>query len=211
MNLTELIADVRDRLDEAGDGADLMWKDTEITRYLNQACRKLATELENLEATETQDVIAGQASYPLPPDFLRLARVTWNAVPLRPTDFIRLRENESQAYPTTAQTGTPEYYWMWGGDIYLYPAPAASLPGGLAIWYYRTPSPLVDGDDVPDHPERLHDALPLYALYLGYQKDGESNNSQIALRQWREEIMDERVFIGVRNRTDLGQIYDGDD
>jgi hypothetical protein len=139
--LAELITDVRARLDEATAG---FWTDAMITVWLNEANLRLATELEDIEAIDTQNTVASQAAYDLPTDLVKIHRVAVNSLPLRPITFAKLNQFEGEANPTTSQTGTPECFYVWADHLYLFPAPASSVTAGLSLWYYATPATLVN-------------------------------------------------------------------
>lgn len=204
MTLSELIEDVRSRLDEDTAG---FWTDAEITRWLNEGNKRVAYLLGNLEAIDLQSTVVAQASYDLPTDILKMARVQYNSQPLRVITFKELNTHESLGSPTTSESGTPEYCYLWADKIYLYPAPSAVVVDGLSIYYTKQPSTLTDSTDTPDHPDYLHYLLPLYAWYLGYTKDMCRQEAQTAYGMFREGIEDALEYAMQPQDMEYGQLY----
>jgi hypothetical protein len=214
VTLAELITDLRKRLDDAIEGDDdstSFWTNEELTTWLNEANLRLAQMLEDIEAIDTQDIVGEQANYDLPSDFLRMVRVTYNSLPLNPIDFMRLAQYESEGSPTTAESGTPGYWYIWNNDVYIYPVPAAALAGGLKLYYYKTPATLENDDDIPDHAPQYHHLLPLYVCHLAFEKDGKITESQNCLARFMEGVSMAEEFLFIGDRQEYGQIfYDGE-
>ncbi len=210
MTLTELIAAVRSILDEAG-SSDLFWTDAEITVWLNEASLRLAAELEDLEDTDTQNIVATTASYALSSDFLRLDQAIYNGVYLKPISRAELKQYGGMGSPTTSQPGTPEYCYIRAGYLWLFPVPSASITSGLVLWYYKKPAALSAGVEC-EHDSQLHYLLPYYAAFLGYQKDMCARESQLFKSYWDEGLMKAQTWMSIgEDRIELGQIYDPGD
>jgi hypothetical protein len=208
--LTAMIADVRARLDEETT-TDLMWSDVNITTWLNEANMRVATELESLEGTDTQNIVASTANYILPADFLRLDQAIYNGLYLHGISREELKRFAGIGQPTTSQTGTPQSCYVRAGDLWLFPAPAAALTAGLVLWYYKTPAALVAGTEC-EQPTHLHYLLPIYACYLGYMKDNYRIEAQMMKGLFDEGIERARQFMAIgEDRIELGQIFDPGD
>jgi len=203
MNLTTLISDVRSRLDEDTEG---YWTDTMITRWLNEGNRDVAYRMENLEATETSNIVANQHNYSLPSDYLKIKRVTADSHPLSYIDFPRLNAYESKGTASTATTGNPEVYYLWNDEINLYPTPSAGVTNGLVISYYKSPATLADGADTPDNPEQLHYLLVLYACEVGLRRDTLDAAADRYLRRYMEGLAQATRYYAVPQRTGCTQI-----
>jgi len=204
LNLSEIIQDVRSRLDEDTAG---FWTDPMITRWVNLANIRLSMLLENLEAVEAQDILASQSNYSLPSDFLRMVRITCNSIPLAPIEWRQLGEYESEGNPATGVTGTPESWYIWAGNVYLYPVPPSAITGGLMIYYYKRPAALIEGDDEPDHDEQFHELLSLYACYLGYTKDMQRTEARDCLAEFTEGVSLAQEFLAIDDRQESSQLY----
>ena len=209
MTLNEMIATVRFRLDEIGAG-DEFWTDEEITGWLNDANMRVAMELEDIEHTYTQDSVATQPDYPLPIDYLRLQQAIYNGVFLKQISQMELGRYGGVGNPTTAQTGTPERYYIRANSIWLFPAPATAVTDGLVLWYYGKPL-MVEPTDECEHDTSLHYLMPLYACYLGFQKDLDTTESQTCKRDFDAGILKAREYLAMPDGLELGQIYDPGD
>src|SRR4029077_14116720 len=115
-------------------------QDTDFVTWVNEAMKEIVTQLNLLQVTATAATVAGTSQYSLPNDILRLVSVKWQGTSLR---FISLQQAEESIpdkdnasnYPQ----GTPTMYWIWGGKMYLYPAPSSSGASDLVIYYNRMP------------------------------------------------------------------------
>ena len=209
MTLNEMIVDVRFRLDEIGAG-DEFWTDEEITLWLNEANIRVAKELEDIEHTFIQDGEAGQSGYPLPSDYLRLQQAVYDGLFLKPISQMELRQYASAGNPISSQTGTPERYYIRANTIWLFPAPVVDLTNGLELWYYGRPL-IVSETAECEHDASLHYLLPIYACYLGFQKDLDVQESQTCKRDFEAGILKERENLAAPDGLELEQIYDPGD
>ena len=207
MTLNEMILDVKNRLDEDPDDTEL---DAVITVWLNEASLHVAVELEDLEDTDTQNILASQSDYDLPSDFLRLEQAIYNGVFLKPISREELKRYAGTANPVTSQTGTSEYCYLRANSIWLFPAPASALTSGLELWYYKKPAAL-SAEVECEHDSSLHHLLPLYATFLGFQKNLDTREAQTFKGYFEEGLMKAREFLSVGDRIELGQIYDPGD
>ena len=210
MTLTELIAAVRGILDEEVT-EDLMWTDANITAWLNEANLRLSSELEDLEDTDYQDVFAATANYTLPTNFLRLDQAIYDGIYLKAIGREELKSYSAPGMPTTAQSGTSQRFYIRAGSIWLFPVPSASITNGLVLWYYKKPAALTAGVEC-EHDSQFHYLLPLYACYLGYQKDMCIRESQAMKAYYDEGCEKERQWMAIgEDRSELDQIYDPGD
>jgi hypothetical protein len=207
MTLNEMIADVRSRLDESTAG---FWTDAEITVWLNEANVRVAVELEDLEGTATSNIVASTANYDLPADFVRLDQAIYNGVYLKTITRDQLKQYGGLGNPTTSQTGTPEYCYIRAGDLWLYPAPSANVTNGLVLWYSKRPAALSASVEC-EHDPMFHYLLPLYACYIGYQKDMSAREAQTCKGMFEEGVARSREFLSDEDRIELRQIYDPGD
>jgi len=203
VNLSELIADVRSRADE--DTADF-WTNSMLTTWLNQASLELAFRLENLEEMDTQNTTSGTANYTLPSDCIKLLRVQVDSLPLRPITFSRLDAFETKGSPSTDTEGTPEWFYLWKDQIYVYPTPSESVTSGLKILYVKRPAAMSADEDEPDHPEQFHHLLALYALYRALQRDMMYSQARDVLQEWLDEIDVARMSLADEQRVGPLQI-----
>ena len=170
MDLETLIADVRSLIDEEDVTAGF-WTDVSLTRWINQGNIDLARRLENLEDTESSNVVALTPNYNLPTDCIKIRRVTYNSRALYPIEYETLNDITADGSGELTETGTPTNFYIFDNDIWLYPVPSASLALGLKIWYYKRPATLTNTVDTPEQPEQYHYLISLFAFNRALLKD----------------------------------------
>lgn len=69
--------------------------------------------------------------------------------------------DERQKFLDVTDTGSPQYYAVWGGDVRFYPLPKKVQ--SYTLRYYKKWVDLSDDSDVPEIPETWHDLLINYA------------------------------------------------
>lgn len=185
MDLLTLRTEARSLLDEDVAG---YFTDSMLTRWLNNGALELAYRLENLEEVSSDDSVASTANYTLPTDLLKIKRVQYNSRPLRWISYPELDKYEKTGSPSTDYDGTPTSFYLWDGELYLYPAPAAALTNGIRITYYKSPAALVGDTDVSDHPLQFHNLLIYWAVERGLRRDGYHTEADRYQQMWTEGI-----------------------
>lgn len=193
--LTDILGDVRDRLDEE---VARRWDDTQLTRWINEGARDIARRTEVLQDRLTTTAVAGTQEYTLPTDMVRVYRVEF--VPTGATSTYTLDYRDFNSLDgvwwsqKTTRKGTPFLYTIWGfppsAKLILYPIPD---PGGtITVYYYRLPVEAVNGGDNLELPEGWHDLLSDYCEYKALRKDADP--------RWRES---KQLF-----EENLGNLFD---
>jgi len=149
LNLLELRTAVRDELVEATPG---FWTDDELDRWINDANRDLTEVAQIPGGPYTFNTAAGTASYDPPSDFLKVRRLEVDDAMLIPLSLDRRMSG----------SGTPAFYYVYDGKIYLVPTPDAVL--GATLWYYKAASTLFADSDTPIIPEQFHRLIVVYAV-----------------------------------------------
>ena len=127
MKWTEIITQVRDRLQEE---SETFFSTARLMDIARRVQMEIATIAECLEAVEESATVADTIEYDLPPDCLNVQAATCDDYPLTPVDFRRVHTKE---YPV----GQPACYYIFGARIGLYPAPAGA--DTLKLWYSQRP------------------------------------------------------------------------
>lgn len=88
----------------------------------------------------TYSVVAGTASYEVPP---RALGGSLRLVTLTIADQVTKLDRIEPEDLTTTKTGKPEYFYMQGDNVVLYPTPDAAY-GTLTLQYFTRPNSLVE-------------------------------------------------------------------
>ena len=187
--LTNLLADLRSRLDET---TATFWTDAELTRWLNEGAREVARRTECLQSTHQQNVTANTGDYTAPTNVIRIYRVEYwrstnDVTPLEYRDLASV----PWSFDRAQSSPRPLYYTLWGIPptltISLFPKPSETVTNGLRCWFYRMPTAMTTGANNVDLPDGWHELPVLYAEYVAMRKD--------RLPQWQEAkaAFDEKV------------------
>lgn len=177
ITLTNILADVRDRLHDGGGTS--MWSDAMLTRWINEGLRDVARRTETLMDRATINAVAGTQEYTMPTNVHRVHRVEYKRTadsqiyPLEYRDFNNLDAVWWTSQSTTQ--GTPSYFTMWGFPpslkLVVYPTPHAA--GTFKVFYFRVPATLVNGADVAEIPEGWQDLISYYCEYVALRRDAD--------------------------------------
>lgn len=185
MNLLELRTEVEARgFDEVGSARINRW----INRAYNRICDRQAWPF--LEATTT-----GAAPLTISDVRAVLSVIdTDNDNVLEPEDFRTIRE----ADPTLAVTGNPDYWYLNGSALSVYPA----WTGNLSVHYLKVPATLTADSDTPVLPTRYHPLLVDFAVCEAY-KDSDNLEAWQILRGDVEEQVQEMTNALFANAYDF--------
>lgn len=127
--VTELIAEVRDILDES---VTAQWTDTQLRKWLNEGNRDLARATRHVKASTTINTIAGVASYAMPVTTIAIEHAYYDdtdgrVIPLIPKHMENL--DPIRGYQPDRE-GTPIFFSTGGYSpsltVILYPVPTAT-------------------------------------------------------------------------------------
>lgn len=182
-------------------GSDSFFTDMELIRYAWAGCQELAREANLIEGTDTTPSIASTQSYPYPTSAISIKRVTYNGRPLKP---INLREDYAISLDNaaTTTTGTPQFYYLWNGSIYLRPIPDTSSLT-IQIYSFKEATLLTSVSDTIPIPTLFHANLVDYLLSRMYTKDGDPTRGQMYFDVWEKNgIMAAKRWARKRLRGD---------
>lgn len=173
-SLSTTLEDVRARISEA---SPIFWQDTDLTNWINEACRDIARRAECLWSLANISVVANTQTYPGPITMIRIHKIEFSPTgtsltyPVEASNILNMdqiwgiRQNVPSTYPS--------FYTLWGNTpnvtIKLFPVPAVA--GNLAVYYYRIPTPVNNPIDTLDIPEGWQDCVSLYCEYVAKRKD----------------------------------------
>lgn len=196
ITLADALLRIRSNIDEP---VTQFWTDTELTNWVNDACRDIARRAEDLLTFDTTlAIVAGQYIYTLPTGIIRIHR----------GEFVPT--GSTQTYPVTAssqaemdqiwginqqsQSSYPSYFVTLGYPggvgsalfrLQLYPVPAQT--GTLNLFYYALPYRFLDPIANPPElaksvmvPEGWDDLVVMYASAWALRKTRDD--------RWKDDI-----------------------
>lgn len=174
-----------------GDDSGVQIYKTDIINWANDGQIDIVRRTECLQDHKETSSVAQDGSYSLPSDFLFMRKVTYDKLPLRPTTL----ELADQMWPereVAISVGTPQYYYIWGNILYLYPAPAQSGSGNLDIWYVRTPATMTGDFDIPEIPVAYHEAIVRYCLSRAKELDDSFSEASAIMKDYEQSIVEDK-------------------
>lgn len=174
MNLLDIKTRVK-RLFGDESGAQII--DADIIRWANDGQLDIVRRTECLQAHVETNSVAKDNSYALPPDAIRVRRVTYDGNVLSRVELEEL-DGVNKSREASDITGTPTQYYIWGRQLWLYPTPSNSGTGNLDIYYLKAPATLGGDADVPDIPGHMHEDIVRYCLARAKELDEEFNQAE---------------------------------
>jgi hypothetical protein len=200
MKLSELLSELRenilhDRSDRTDGDEDLLWSDTTLVRYINEACRRFARQglviHDNRSEASEVTLIEGQTEYTLHPSVLavRSAKLVGERRDLQrtghsaldayitpttqfwdPAHFSELPPGKPLAYTTDESIGPDDDDSAGATMLRVYPAPTAEYADQIIkLRLIRLPLEHLTLDNVeaiPEIPEAHHMDMLDWAAYL---------------------------------------------
>jgi hypothetical protein len=113
----------------------------------------------------------------------------------------------TEKYPgMILSSGDPSYWWRFGGKIF-YDVNVSDEEKWYRMEYYRTPTDMVDDDDMPDLPEAYHMAIVMWGIWCGFNRKMESSRAYSVKRTFEDMMRALKTQFDVMNeRIDLGGI-----
>lgn len=185
MKLSDIITRVQRQF---GDDIQAQITTDDIIRWVNDACLEIVTNNNTNEGYQlgTTPVVAGQRAYELPADLLRLRSIRVNGLRLNGSTYDQLSEVDAELESTV---GIPTAYWVYGGELNLYPVPSDNL-GNLTIMYVKTPDKMTDVtlDREPDVPQMYHPRIVEYCIAQAAELDDNLGQYQLKMGQFRQNM-----------------------
>lgn len=152
-----------------------------IENYLYSACLQVSEQVPCLETYQTAVSVASQQTYSIPDDAMQIKRVVYDGnklqkITMRQLDTLEGNETLDQA------TGRPEYYWIWGDYLYLYPVPNASSDT-IEIYSIDRHSAIAATDTSISIPKEWHTRLCNFIIAQIHYKQGDSRAVEY-IRTW---------------------------
>lgn len=165
-----------------------------VKRWLNDGLRRLQRRLEigDNQSEATIDAAIGVSSYPLPADFVRIAREDTSGglrVVLAGGADAPVREvtlGEIDARDET-ERGQPVFFALTAASLVVWPTPDAAVT--LKLRYWSGPPTMVADTDVPDLPDEFAELLVSYALARAYKSEDDFEASAFHQQEWERDLV----------------------
>lgn len=174
-----------------GDEAAVQVVDDDVIRWLNDGQIEIIKHNDGaLQKTDLIDLVAGQAQYTLPTDFLILRSLRYKYT--SSLSFVSIRYKNMQEFDNSIDgwdgaaysTGNPQFFTMYEQKVILFPIPDQSAVDGLKVLYNQKPADIVSISDPLGLPLIYHNTLVKYCL-------------------WQASLLDEDHEPGMMYRSDF--------
>lgn len=168
MNVQDVITRVRRVF---GDDAAVQVTDADVMRWINDGQVEIVKHNEGaLQKTDLIDLVAGQAQYTLPADFLILRSLRFKYSDMLSFSAIRYKNMQQFDDSIDGWDGTayaqdrPLFFTMYEGKITLFPIPDRSVVDGLKVLYNYKPVEVTGLSDVLSLPLIYHNTIFKYCM-----------------------------------------------
>jgi hypothetical protein len=151
VTVTQILDEAKNNLNAA---SDALWADAELYVKLYKVMLRFSRKTRCINTTESQNTVAGTATYTAPTTAFEIWRVTYNGNKLSVMDR---RQYDSLSPSGVASSGSPAYYMLEGETLTLYPTPDDVQ--ALKVFFYGIPSAVPTGATTLEVPASYHDVL----------------------------------------------------
>lgn len=167
-----------------GDESSVQVTDEDIVRWANLGQQEIFRQNEPLKSTGTADLVAGQSTYAFPDNILQVQGIRINGMPLQFVSFQEAQDRIVVNDPTNSQTGTPQFWYEYGGNFFLYPVPSAGQVAGIQIFYIPTPVLLTAITDNLTVPDTYFGRLCEFVMSQAYEMDENFEAASVKVQQF---------------------------
>lgn len=163
-----------------------------------QAQMELAQKAWVIENTYSTTTVVGTREYQYPTTAIAIRRVTYNGRKLEP---INQREDDAitGSNEATTSTGTPLFYYVWDGSIFLRPTPDDDLT--LKVFSYDIPGTVTSVSTL-ETPTVYHADIITFCLREMCAKDKNYQGAQYHAAAWAEVVRNAVKLQRKRRRAD---------
>lgn len=152
-----------------GDEASVQIDQSDIIRYINDACREIVVQNDLTPATGTINSVVGQTIYPFPSDLISVRTIYYDNLKMKFYKRTEYDEYVNENDPNETQSGTPFLFTRWGTNFQIYPKPDSVK--AIKLLYLQRPVVVDDeNDDIPLSDEYFSRVVE-YCLKQAYQTD----------------------------------------
>lgn len=165
-----IVSDIQTRVKaQFGDTSGAQLTDADIIRWINDAQKEIGAKKNIFQAKGTIATIIGTQTYNYPAGLVSIKMVSFDGVILRPMNKEEVDEFLPDQEFDSTSTGTPQSFWVFAQQIYLYPRP--DRVKNLTVAYTRMPVEVTTNADTPELPIQFHTRIVDYCMAQAAQKD----------------------------------------
>ena len=181
---TKTVGDVYDQVKRVfGDESGVQLTNDDIARWINEAQVDISKQNQILQTTATVNVTGGTATYSLSavtPKIDSIASILLDGRRIGNIPVSQAEESISLADPEGTETGAPQFWYNWGGDITFWPVPNKNYT--MLIRYTAQPTDVTSSTtDVLAVPDECFSDVCNYVLMRAYEMD--ENAEMMAVKQ----------------------------
>jgi len=166
-----------------GDESGVQLTNDDIVRWINEAQVDISKQNQVLQTTATVAVTANTATYALTsvtPKIDTIASILLNGRRVGNIPISQAEESISLADPLGTQTGSPQFWYAWGGDVTFWPKPNQDYT--MTLRYVAQPANVtVTTTDVLSLPDETFTDIVNFVLMKAYEMD--ENPQMMAVKQ----------------------------
>jgi phage terminase large subunit-like protein len=181
---TKTVGDVYSQVKRVfGDESGVQLTNDDIARWVNEAQVDIAKQNQVLQTTATINMIGGTATYSLSavtPRIDSVASILLDGRRVGDIPVSQAEESISLADPEGLETGAPQFWYSWGGDITFWPIPNKNYT--MLIRYTAEPTVVTTTTtDLLSVPDECFTDVCNYVLMRAYEMD--ENAQMMAVKQ----------------------------
>ena len=181
---TKTVGDVYDQVKRVfGDESGVQLTNDDIARWINEAQVDIAKQNQILPQTATVNVTGGTATYSLSavtPKIDSIASILLDGRRIGNIPVSQAEESISLADPEGTETGAPQFWYEWAGQITFWPVPNKNYT--MLIRYTAQPTDVTSSTtDVLSVPDECFSDICNYVLMRAYEMD--ENAEMMAVKQ----------------------------
>jgi hypothetical protein len=194
VTVTQILDEAKNNLNAA---SDTLWSDTELYLKLFKVMLRFARRTRCINTSESQNTVAGTATYTAPTTAHEIWRVTYNGSKLSVMDR---RQYDSISPSQVVSSGTPAYYLLEGTTLTLYPTPDDVQ--ALKCFFYAIPSAVPTGATTLEIPAAYHDGLCDGLTFQMCPKDLGHPLTLYWQERWKEVLVEAEAQEKLKKRRD---------
>ena len=183
-NPTKTVGDVYNYVKRVfGDESGVQLTNDDIVRWINEAQVDIAKQNQVLQATATIPVLGNVATYSVTsvsPPIDSIASILLDGRRVGNIPISQAEESISLADPEGLETGAPQFWYTWAGDITFWPKPNKNYT--MLIRYTSKPTDVTTSvGDILSLPDECFTDVCNYVLMRAYEMD--ENAEMMAAKQ----------------------------
>jgi len=184
------------------DSSSALVSDAEMLVWVDEAVKRTVKDARCLETTDTITLVAGTPSYTTSVAHYDIVSAVWDSGDATATNrFFYLRKlNPEDAWFHYKEAGRPQFWWEWGGSVYLWPVPTSDEAGDVVTLLMVTqPTGTAALSSAIETPYYLDEAITYYVAGKYHEADSKDGRAAHYRQMFDAEIAKARIEI----RNDL--------